>query len=254
MNDAKVFILIGLTILLFGCGGGGSGSSATEESNTSYEAVQGVWNGIYTKSSSLQFQSLALITSDGQVGIELGNGTYFTGVKLDSTSNLIAGYESTATSEITSLGTTVTPSQSLSILVLNSAYLLGAGDSINSVYNIAYDKSSSMQKLAGTWSGALDNSTGVPLNVTIRIAQDGTISGTSSTGFTLTGNISAISSKNEYSATLTINNPGANYTINGMYDGIATLLDSTAVDDTLIVFLLGTQQYKTIGKMKLQRN
>jgi len=233
---------------LFACGGSSYNSTSTD-TNT-----EGVWLGTYTSTSGLQFSSTALITSTGITGIDFGNGVYFYGTTAVSNGNVtITGNESVSTSTLVTIGATVAAHQTISLQVLNGAYAIHTGDAIDAGYDSVYEKDSLVSKIVATWSGR-NVFGGGTLNWTVGIASDGTFTG-SADNFALNGTIKPIdSNKNEYSVTMTVNDPRANYLMNGNYAGIATLLDTTATDSTLLLFFKGDQQDKVLGKLLLQRN
>jgi hypothetical protein len=254
MMDGRKFLSIVLFLSLSAFAGCGSSSNST--GTTSEAAAEGVWVGIYTNTAGLQFPSITLITSTGMTGIDFGNGVFFIGsTTMSNNQLLIIGNESVLSSALVTLGTSVLPQQRMHASVLNGTYVLNTGDRIDCSYDPVYQKDSSLDKLTATWSGQnVFSGQGVVQDWTISIAQDGTFNG-SAGNFALTGTVNPIdSNKNEYLVSMKVSDPSANHTINGNYSGIATLLDTNGIDDTLLMFFEGDQQFKVIGKLELYRN
>ncbi len=253
MNMKLMERLILLTCLLLAAcgGGGGTASSGSTEGPTAQASAEGVWKGTYSTSGS-QFPSTALVTSNGRIGIDFGNGVLFIGTASTSDKLQFVGHESVSTPPLVTIGSTVTPQQVLSLVVLSGAYAVRTGDTLALLFDPVYTRGSSLAKLVGTWSG--QDIWDLWQNWTISISSNGAFTG--SFGDTsLSGNISLIdSSKNEYQVNVTVMNPASNYTLNGNYTGIAALLDNNGIDNSLLMFLEGDQQNKVLDKVSLQKN
>jgi hypothetical protein len=249
---ALFFVLV---IFITACGGGDGGSSSSSNGFTASGSPDGFWNGIYTTDSDYQFLSSALITSNGKVGIDLGNGVVFIGtVETIGNEITILGHESIASSALITIIANATSKQTLNAVVTRGSYAISTDDSFSFTYDDIYERSSSIDKLSGTWSASFYYFGSTAQDWTITVESDGSFTGTASV-FDVTGSFSLIDeNKNEYQVNLTMYNPIPSYTLNGDYVGFATLLDDEAVDDTLLIFLDSEKEYGIIDTLELQRS
>ncbi len=185
--------------------------------------------------------------------LDLGNGEVFIGTVTTSNGAVtIVGHESFYSSALITLQGNVTAR------VLNATVTTGGfvqvGDSVNYSYDSIFARSSSLDKIAATWSCGPNVFSNNGTSWTITIASNGSFTG-SSGNFALSGTFSLIdTNKNEYQVNMTISDPSMNYVMNGNYSDIATFLDISAPDDTLLIFEEGDQANKVIGMLRLQRN
>ena len=250
MNQGKlIFISILLAIFFLGCGGDGSSS----ESNTEQQLSQGIWEGTYTTDSGTMFTSFSLVTTSGEVGMDLGNGVLFIGV-CDVNSNNIEmdGGESVETSPIVQINGNISSSNSMNLTVTQGGYAMSQGDKFAFSYNDTYDRVSSLSSLTGTWSGT-NSFGGSPQTTTLSIDLNGDITGSHGV-FTFSGQFSLIdSSTNEYDVDLTI--IGApQYAAVGDYFGAATIIDTNMSSDTLVIFIEKQSTYIERFCMYLTKN
>ncbi len=228
-------IILALTMTITACGGSDS-STSNEESNNS---VSGIFEGTITATGDTPDSAVALITSNGKVAIVdidtiegfMGtiNGSSLTGTIYSSSSV-------PATGEITNVS-----GDNISGTYTSS---LGGGTfSLVSNTNL-YNRTSALSKLTGTWvDETFTNGTGVSTWV---IQSNGQFSVSTTLGCNGTGAFSIIdSSKNEYSANITITNCLG---LNGSYSGIGALSDTFNNDDT-ISFLFNNGSVGGISEM-----
>ncbi len=239
----KMLVIVLHCLLLFSC------SSDSPDSPDGTEDPSGIWQGTYTTAHGQQFSSSALITSTGVVGIDLGNGVSFVGTVNDENRLKIVGSDSYNTSNLVTMVGRAWANWKLKAKVSIGSYSLNVDDGIDFNYRPDYDSESSFSKIAGAWSSFHYFGT-VGQNWSIDIDNDGSFAGTASS-FAVEGAFSLIDpSKNEYNVTMSINDPRANYTINGNYTGIAYVSE----ENQLRFFLVGDQQWKVIGTLRLNRN
>ena len=229
MNQSKkIIISILLVIFFMGCGGGGS--------DAPQQFSQGIWEGTYTTDSGYIFSSFAIITSSGEVGMDLGNGVIFTGECGVSGNNIaMSGGESVGTQAIVQLNGKVSSSNSINLTVTQSGYAMGEGDTFAYSYRDTYDRVSSMAVLSGTWSGT-NSFGGSAQTTTLNIDSNGDITG-SHGEFTFSGQFLLIDdSVNEYDVDFEIIG-ATSYSAVGDYLGTATVVDTTVTSDTLVLFI-----------------
>ena len=250
MNQSKMFFIsILLAIFFGGCGGGGS----SPETNTAQQLSQGIWEGTYTTNSGTMFTSFSLITTSGEVGMDLGNGVLFIGVCDVNGKNIeMEGGESVATSPIVQINGNISSSNSMNLTVTQGGYAMSQGDTFAFSYCDIYDRVSSLSLLNGTWTGT-NSFGGSPQNTTLNIDQNGNITGSHGV-FTFSGQVSLIdSSVNEYEVDLTI--IGApQYAAVGDYFGATAIIDTNMSTDTLVIFIEKQSTYTNRFCLYLTKN
>jgi hypothetical protein len=247
---ASIIFVISFLFTVAGCGGGGDGGGSIDQANIN----EGVWEGTYTSSSgSLQFPATALITTDGSVGIDIGNGVVFYG-QLDS-DNTITGSENISPNAIVIMSGNINDSGQLVADIAQGAQALSAGATFALSYNDLYERPSSLSNLVGTWSGnntIMTGGSGSPQDWSITFQSDGTFDGSSS-GINISGNTSLVdATKNEYAISMTLSHDTINYSLLGDYQGFAFLTDSSAMNDTLVIFIKRSGANSYLGALTLQ--
>ena len=253
MRNFRCFILrifiISFLAMVVGCSSGGGGSQGQQSA-----VSEGTLTGTYTKSDgSLQFPATALITMDGLVGIDIGNGVVFYGEL--GANNVMNGSENISPNAIVTLTPGNNNSGQLSVNVTQGAYALSAGDTFIFSYNDIYDRTSSLSNLVGTWSGnntIMTGGSGVGQDWSITFLSDGTFTG-SSGDIDITGSATLVDpTKNEYEISMTLSHNSINYSLLGDYQGFAFLTDSSAMNDTLMIFIKRTGTDAYLGRLILQ--
>ena len=230
-QSKRIFILILFTFFFMGCGGGSS-----SDSDSTQQFSEGIWEGTYTTDTGLTFSSLSIVTSSGEVGINMGNGVFFMGTCNVSGNNIsISGGESVETLPIVKINGNVSSSKSMNLTVTQGGYAMSKGDKLEYSYNDSYDQASSLSLLNGSWSGT-NTIGGSPLSTTLNIDSNGDITGSHGV-FTFSGTFSLIdASVNEYEVDLSI--IGApQYSAVGDYFGSAAIVDTIISNETLVIFI-----------------
>lgn len=254
MQYLKVFS-VAICLALVACGGGGGDSSDTQANPppTATNAVaEGIWVG--TNLTTMLFPSITLITSTGDVGIDLGNGIVFTGIHdVHNDQIVMVGGENVLPEALVFLGGTLNSKSTLNMEVTQGAYIMRRGDTLSYSYDSIYERGASLATVEGAWSGIntfMLGGSGSNGDWTFTIAADGTFTG-DFLGLPITGSILLIdSSKNEYSVQLSIGGQ-LNGSYYGTYSGTATVIDTYSTNDTLMVFLERPLPYPIRGRLIL---
>jgi len=241
------FLLFVATLMLTGCGGGSSSPSGSAE-----PINQGLLDGTYNNGSLLYPVSAALM-SDGSVGFDIGNGVVFYG-QLGS-DNTITGSENISPNAIVIMSANMNGGGQLIAEVTQGAMALSAGDTFTFSYNDIYDRTSSLSNLTGTWSGnntIMTGGSGSSQNWSITFQSDGTFAGTAGS-INVSGTATVVDvSKNEYAISMTLSHDTVNYTLLGDYQGFAFLTDTSAMNDTLAIFIQRSGADSYLGALTLQ--
>ena len=249
-----LIILISPVLIALGCSSGGGDSQTGSSAGASTGVTPGVWTGTFN-SSTLQFPASALVTTNGSVGIDIGNGTVYYGDIITSSGSSIGGSENITPSAIVNLSVASSGTNQILVEVTQGARAIDIGDTLNLTYDDIYERASSLGNLAGTWSGnnvVMLGGSGSALDWSLTFQADGTFSGTASS-LTLEGTVNLVdSTKNEYQFTMTItsSSPGSSYI--GDYEGFATISDTSAMNDTLVMYLKRTGSNPILGRLILQ--
>lgn len=238
--------LVSCSVFIFtGCGNGN-----TPVSTTSVTVKDGILDGTYSSSSSgLVFPVTAAITSNNLVGFDIGNGVNFYG-KLNS-DNTLTGNEDVSSTAIVSMSADEVKNGQITLTITQGAYALSTGDTFTFSYTNLYQRPSSLSQLVGTWSGNNPLSmSSMDWNITFQ--PDGSFTGTTS-GIDISGNASLIdATTNEYAISMTLSHPSINYAVLGNYTGFAYFSDTSAMNDTLHIFIRGSGSNTNLGALVLQ--
>jgi len=230
MKRMGLFLLV--VVMMFwvaGCGGGGDDGNSSPSPVTT-QSIAGIWIGSFTSNVSHKtFSILGVITEQGtarfiSTSLHMEYAADRINVSGNNFSATAAVYGSsgryTGTSE---LAGTFTQRGNV-----NGTYA-GAGDagSFSLAYNALYERPSSLEAIAGTWT---NYSSGYYEKFTID--SKGNVTRPIISGCTTSGSVSIIDPRyNVYAVNLTVNNCGDE---NGFYRGLAVLTDTRANNDTIV--------------------
>lgn len=178
----KQFAVLGLTVLLAACGGGGDGASPTAPAPAA--TAEGFWEGPASTGVSV---ALAVLETGETWGVYTSNGS-------------IAGalYGNTISSGTTLSGSgkdfnipsrTVTPGTYTGTFVAKSSINVttSSGSTFSGAYNVAYDQPTSLAAVAGTFSGVGVSGTSPVQTVSVTVSSSGAITVPSSQGCSAAG-------------------------------------------------------------------
>jgi hypothetical protein len=239
-NISKV--LAGLPLVLSGCGGGGSSSTALPQSSSQDIATfKGTWANdsvqTFTTASgnTTSFgRSEGLITSDRKMAYVTGDYKAIFTEPGTSTGHYYSAYTYVDTVDISF-------SQSGSNLEVsfrnNQREITGT---IQLSQSSDYATAVSLGDIAGTWVDDASDNYHYSNNGdwTITFLSDGSFSGSSTTGCSTTGNFATIDgSSNEFSVSMTVTMCGnsANNPFNGTHTGIAYKTTNEIPQDMLVI-------------------
>lgn len=230
MKRMGLFLLV--VVMIFwaaGCGGGGDDGNSSPSPVTT-QSFAGIWIGSFTSNVSHKtFSILGVITEQGtarfiSTSLHMEYAADRINVSGNNFSATAAVYGSsgryTGTSE---LAGTFTQRGNV-----NGTYA-GAGDagSFSLAYNALYERPSSLEAIAGTWT---NYSSGYYEKFTID--SKGNVTRPIISGCTTSGSVSIIDPRyNVYAVNLTVNNCGDE---NGFYRGLAVLTDTNGSNDTIV--------------------
>ena len=226
----RCLTVIALCCSLIACGGGSSSSNPPPPAPP--QSISGIWTGTATSSAfGLSSDLIGIISESNEVffitsqasqehGTLSVSGSHVSGslIAFAPIGQVFPDGSSAATISVT--GTVHTKS------TLSGSFS-GGGDTgtFSLTYNPLYDRSSSFSLVTGTWL----TSDGIIISVN----QSGQFNGSDPSGCLLNGQISIINSSfNAYRVNVTVSNCGI---VDGDYDGLATLVDNLAANDTLDV-------------------
>jgi len=236
------FVVVSLGVSLFLSGCGGSSSSATSGSSTVVShaiKAAGVYSGTSTSSSYGTIAVDGVVAQNGRAFFFAPNqGDIYAGT-VNETNDTVTGpltayapvgYQFPDGSSVTSLSinANTVPQSTL------SGTFSGGGESGTFTLGFvsSYEESSSLSKIAGTYTYTQTTSTSTD-TLSITVDSTGLVTGSDSTGCVYNGQVSLIdSSKDAYDVTATITSCGA---LNGTYKGVAALTKNVTVDDTLLI-------------------
>jgi len=234
-------------LMLAGCGGDNSSSSGNAGS-----IGPGVLDGTYNN-GSLLYPVTAAVMSDGSVGFDIGNGVVFYGQL--GTNNTIIGSENISPNAIVIMSANMNGSGQLVVEITQGAYALNSGDTFTLSYTDIYERTSTLSNLTGTWSGnnvIMTGGSGSSQPWSITFQSDGSFAG-SSGDINISGNAALVdATKNEYAISMTLSHDSINYSLLGNYEGFAFLTDSSAMNDTLAIFMKRTSADEYLGTLILQ--
>tara|TARA_R110002072_G_C7958528_1_gene533739 strand:- start:1117 stop:1839 length:723 start_codon:yes stop_codon:yes gene_type:complete len=225
-SKLKLFSLSSTLVLLTACGGSG-GSSSTENE------LGGIWTGTVTLTDTTELGAIGLASEAGKIfflsggDLSIGNvatsGTNFTG-------SLIEYYADGGNSASGSISGTFAARTSLT----GSATFNSVQTSTFSFnYESIHERDSSFATISGTYS-----LTDGGYTETYTVDADGLITGSDTDGCVFNGQISLPDTNyNIYGVNITASNCGD---ANGVYSGLAALVDDTTTNDTLIIGAKGT--------------
>lgn len=236
----KTLIVMTAILGVSACGGGGGDSSpSVNPPPASNESIGGIWYGYSTSDQGGGTQEmLGVATEDGRFRfISFDTGGQFTGTA-DTNGNVVTGtglaYAALGTtwlngSVVTSLGIGGSVSERSTF---TGDWSAGTGEtgSFSLSYDNFYDRDSSLDITAGTWTSfdGFGNPDG-----SYTIGTNGAISGQDVYGCLYSGNVTIIDSRYDvYNISITASNCGG---ANGTYTGLSVIGDSYVTNDTLWV-------------------
>lgn len=236
----KIAAVVFLVALLAACGSGGGG-----DDNTSSQSLGGIWRGAVTETDTgTSYQSIGFITETGELrfltedgdqvtGNVSANGNQFSG---SITSYAPLGYVYVANGLPVISGSVSGTIQERSTFSGNASFMGTVASTFSFTYDPIYERDSSLAAVAGVYSET-DSTTGITETYSIDVL--GTITGSTSTGCLITGNISLLnSSYNVYRINVAVTFCGE---LNGNYTGLASLLDESGnLNDTLAISVSGS--------------
>lgn len=240
------YLIILLAVIVIGCGSGGAGGDQAQNTNAGpAQSPAGIWKGSFTSNVQNKTYNIFGIVSESNLIRFINLGTFaqyggninVSGNSFSSTLRAYAPIGSTTFLDGSQVGNVVINGTISEKSSMSGTYS-GVGDSGSFAlsYNQSlYERTSSLPLVTGTWETTISgyNSTN-----TITIDSNGKIQGNSTSGCTYSGNINLINSAyNTYAVNLTIGNCGSE---NGIYNGLASLSDTTFPSDTLIVGISNT--------------
>ena len=253
MNRSYAAMLLGLSFLLSGCGGGGGSSApvgqvteppATPPSTPAVTGATGVWEGTFTDTGA-PYPVIGLIYG-GQLRVYSAqegvlyegpitvNGTDFTAT-LDVVDSVAGRYTT-----VTMTGQVVTGSS------MNGTYTDNTpGGARNGTFSLTYDavteRGASLTTTDANWF-ATDGA----YSITLAIDATGDIAGTDTPDSCVYNGTLAVQDPaiNVYGITVDISGCG----IDGSYTGYATVTDTTTTDDTLL-FVASTANMVIFGEL-----
>lgn len=228
----RMGLFLSVVLMMFwvaGCGGGGDDGNSSPSPVTT-QSIAGIWIGSFTSNVSHRtFSILGVITEQGMARfISTALHTEYTADRLNVSGNNFSAtatvyggagrYDGTA-----ELAGTFTQRGNI------NGTFAGVGDagSFSLAYNSLYERPSSLEAIAGTWtnyaSGYYEKFT---------IDSNGNVSRPVISGCTTSGSVSIIDPRyNVYAVNLTVNNCGDE---NGFYRGLAVMTDTEASNDTIV--------------------
>lgn len=244
----------GVLAALAACGGGGGGGSGGDGAEQP-ASVGGLWTSNFTASNGNAIQAKFLVTQDGRffgasqnlsnncVGIIYGSlttgGSNFTGSAVGALVQASVGgsipaceYADGTTSSTATLSGSVMERSSIAITATGtSSSGLALGTSTTTAqFDALYNMDSSLSTISGSWTGSTGN--------VLTVGAGGQLVTTdSSTGCTLSGQVSIIDSAyNAYAATGMISNCSASSSaLDGASIRALMYIDSTVIPNQLVV-------------------
>lgn len=219
--------------LLAACGGGGGDGSSVAESSAA-----GFYDGT---------------TSDNRVitGAVMPNGTYYVLYSASGSPSTIGGFvQGTATASNGSFSSSdgrdfnfegagtfdvsVSASYRTKSSLSGTVSAGGQSSSFSSTYNAEYEKTPSLDVLAGTYNGITQDATGTG-SATVQVATNGTVTGSTNTGCDIDGVVEPAAEGNAYALGITFSGgscPVAGLSLSGaaFFDSIHKELYAAAFD------------------------
>lgn len=217
-------VLVVVLVGICSCGGGGGSSDG---GTTAQVNANGIWSGTFIETGYGTFD-IDVLTYNGEIiGISQDADIIYRGTYS------VSGSTMTATVNDYEIGGGYLATTTLSISVVEQSTMSGSfSTSYNSTGTISvsfddtYNRSSSLSTIAGTWTY---NVTGYSSTTTIN--DQGEVSGTNSDGCVITGTVTLLdTTHNLYALDIEASSCGS---LNGTYDGLATLQDDATEIDTL---------------------
>ena len=239
------WILIALSLLAVGACGGGSSSSGDSVAGPSPVADQdpgGIWFGtIFNATVGQSWEIIGITLSTGESRyIDSQGAQYVADITVDGNAFSGASFAFAPRGGTFINGSpTTTGSMSGTLVERSSAsatYSLDTGEqgTFELFYDSAYERSSSLAKMSGTWTDPQSN--------TFTVDANGSIFGQDGFGCVYTGNVSIIDPLyNVYRLTINVTNCAD---INGTYTGLGTIGDRVAAnDDQLFIFQVSNDSW-----------
>lgn len=207
--------IVASSTLLSGCGG--STGPATPS------AVQGLWNGTTDTDRTV----VGLVLSDGLFYFFYssdGNPATIAGVIQGSGSTNGGNFSSSNAKDFNLEGAgildaSVSASFSTKQALNGSVTYADGGSTFTSTYNSDYEVTPSVPTLAGTFAGQVASSLGVE-NATVRIANNGALSGTGASGCAITGSVKPRTDGNAFTTSISFGGAPC-YFANQTFTGIS---------------------------------
>lgn len=256
----NVLMISGLSaaLLLAGCGSdsssGGSGQNTPPITTTPAEGAQGSWQGTITDGSGLNNRQTEITTlSDGSfwmvyaqptdttllnaAGIVHGTATVSENGSLTVNNATQLSLDGTNTKSAVGISADYVTGSSLDGTIVGPAGSPLAGvNTFSTLYQMAYNNNLTLAHLQGKYTGALSSNTGKQ-NISMTIAADGAITGTTNDGCSITGQATQRERSNVFNLTVTYGNEsgcGTNLiglTLNGIVSQELDRIAATAMDD-----------------------
>lgn len=242
-------VAIGFGITALGCGGGNGGGGSSSAPPVVNESASGFWNGhFYSQITNERELVSGLITEDNELRFASTTwGGQYAGMITSSgnslTGNITAyapwGYVFWDGSTVGTVRLNATVQTRVSI----SGTYEGVGD--RGTFLLAFDsvylRPSSLSLVQGNWRHS-----GINLGtINMAIDANGNINGITSGGCVYAGKISIINaSYNAYRVSLNITSCGS---LNGAYNGLASLDDTSSQNDTILMSVSNASNAFTAG-------
>jgi len=251
MKTIYATTLLGLSILLFGCGGGGGGGSSsapvgqtppptTPTVPPSVTGATGVWEGTFTDTGT--YAVIGLIRGgqarifSAQEGVLYEGPVTVNGTNLTATLEVVDAVAGHYTS-INLTGTVVTGGS------INGTYTDNAPGGVrNGSFSLTYDavteRGASLATTDANWSDSASS-------ITLAIDATGDIAGADTAACVYNGTLAAPDPAiNVYDIAMDVSSCG----INGSYTGFAAVTDTAATNDTLL-FVASTATMVIFGEL-----
>jgi len=246
-NTLKAIIfIIGCTIGLGGCGGGGGSASAP----TSGQAIDGIWSGTITSNVlGITVGEIGIVSPNNELHFLSSQGVQITGFGTVSGNNFSATATAFAPAGLVFPdGSTVAPSVINGTAVAGSSLngtFSGGGDSgtFSLTFDPVYNRGASLSVIAGTWSGGISNGA----FLTITIDQLGNIGGSDTSGCVFNGIVSIIDpQKNVYKSSVTVTGCAGSI---GTVTGLGALSDNPPSQNNILNFGMSNSIATVSGKL-----
>ncbi len=250
MNKRIPFLMMTVIfsfVLLLACGGGDDGGDVPPA--TPAVSMEGIWTGTFYSNVTASYYQIIGITSES-------NESHFIsdwGAQYIVSNPNISGNSFSATAKgYAPIGETFPDGSSSGSISVSGTCIemqsitgtysgLGDNGTISLSYSTLYERASSLSKVSGAWAGLVNG-----YIQSISIDSSGNIIGADTSGCVYAGNVSIINATyNVYGVNINVSSCGS---YNGTYAGLATLGDTSAMDDTLY-YGVHNNAYSIVGKL-----